>query len=142
MWELLVVWQRGVKVKNSVGWSRRLRIAEVVPKAVTGKEVGGWSEAGRRGVPGSVLSNPVEVRDRSQGPPRALTSFTETNVRPEVHAQRHTELGYKAIIRPQPLSFRFLSWKSVKQTLSGPLALQHRPRASTILELLNTIRNL
>ena len=31
-------------------------MAEVVPKVVTGKEVGGWSEAGRRGVPRSVLS--------------------------------------------------------------------------------------
>ena len=30
-------------------------MAEVVPKVVaSGPEVGGWSEAGRRGVPGSV----------------------------------------------------------------------------------------
>ena len=29
-------------------------MAEVVPKVVTGNEVAGWSEAGRRGIPGSV----------------------------------------------------------------------------------------
>ena len=39
----------------SVGWSRRQRVAEqMVLKVVTGRG-GGWSEAGRRGVPGSVL---------------------------------------------------------------------------------------
>ena len=32
-------------------------MTEVVLKVVTGKEVGRWSEAGRRGVPGSVLSD-------------------------------------------------------------------------------------
>ena len=31
-------------------------MAEMLPKVVTGKVVGGWSEAGRRGVPGSVPS--------------------------------------------------------------------------------------
>lgn len=39
-----------------VGWSSRQRVARnVFRKVATGKEVGEWSEAGRRGVPGSVL---------------------------------------------------------------------------------------
>lgn len=42
--------------KNSVDWSQRPRMAEKVPKVVTGKEDGRWSETGRRGVPGSVPS--------------------------------------------------------------------------------------
>ena len=50
--------------KNGVGWSRRLRMAGVVPKVVTRKQVGGQLE--RRGIPRSVPSNPVETRDRSQ----------------------------------------------------------------------------
>ena len=35
-----------------------LMMAEVVLKVVTGKEDGGWSEAGKRSIPGSVLSKP------------------------------------------------------------------------------------
>lgn len=31
-------------------------MGELVPKVVSGKRVGGWSEAGKRGVPGSVPS--------------------------------------------------------------------------------------
>lgn len=38
--------------------------AEVVLKVVTGKEVGGWTEAGRRGIPGLSHPNTVEARDR------------------------------------------------------------------------------
>lgn len=39
-------------------------MAEKVLKVATEKEVGRWSKAGRRGVPGSVPST-VEARDRS-----------------------------------------------------------------------------
>lgn len=42
-------------------------MAEVVPKVVAGKEVGGWSEA-----LGLFHPNAAEARDRSWGPPRAL----------------------------------------------------------------------
>lgn len=51
---------------DGVGWSRRLRGAEPVPKVVTGKEVGGWPEAGSRGVPGSVK------QEAGPGTPREL----------------------------------------------------------------------
>lgn len=48
------------KERNSeygVGWSLKPRLAErLVPKVVAGKKVGGWLEAGRRVVPGGVLS--------------------------------------------------------------------------------------
>ena len=48
---------RELSSKNSVGWSWKLKVAErLVPKVAIGKEVGGWSEAGSRGVPGSVPS--------------------------------------------------------------------------------------
>ena len=47
-----------IKTKTGVGWFRRLRVAEVVPKVVaSGPEVGGWSEAGRRGVLGRRGAN-------------------------------------------------------------------------------------
>lgn len=40
--------------EDGVGWSSRTRMAENrVPKA-TGREVGGWWEAAKRGIPGSV----------------------------------------------------------------------------------------
>lgn len=42
------------------------------PKAVTGNEVGGWWEAGRRDTLGSVPSDTVEARDRSEGTSGAL----------------------------------------------------------------------
>lgn len=35
---------------------QRPRVAEAAAKVVTGKDGGGWWEAGRRGVPGSVPS--------------------------------------------------------------------------------------
>ena len=45
------------KAKKRCGWSQRLRIAEwLFPKAQLEKKVGGWSEAGGGGVPGSVLT--------------------------------------------------------------------------------------
>ena len=44
--------------KNAVGWFWGLRMAEVVPNVVTGKEVGGQSEAGRSSVPGPAPSKP------------------------------------------------------------------------------------
>lgn len=43
-----------------------------IPKVATGKEVGGWWEAGRSCVPGLFRPSTVEVRDRSGGPLRAL----------------------------------------------------------------------
>lgn len=45
-----------LRSENGVGWSRRPRMTEMVPKVAAGKEVEGGSEGGRRGVPGSVLS--------------------------------------------------------------------------------------
>ena len=49
--------EKKLTTKPGAGWSWSPRAAEnVVPEAVSGKEVMGWSEAGRRGVPGSVLS--------------------------------------------------------------------------------------
>lgn len=36
-------------------------MAELVPKAETGKEVGGWSEAGRRGVHGKQLEQETDL---------------------------------------------------------------------------------
>ena len=38
---------------------------KVVPEIVTGKQVGGWPEAGRRGSPGLFCPNTIEVTDRS-----------------------------------------------------------------------------
>lgn len=38
----------------SVGWSWKQRVAEMVLKAANGKQIAGWWEAGRRGVPGSA----------------------------------------------------------------------------------------
>uniref|UniRef100_A0A452SHM7 Uncharacterized protein n=1 Tax=Ursus americanus TaxID=9643 RepID=A0A452SHM7_URSAM len=40
----------------------------MVPKVSTGKEVGGWSEAGGRASLGLFHPNTVEARDRSAGP--------------------------------------------------------------------------
>lgn len=40
-------------------------VENVVLEVVIRKEVPGWSEARRRGVLGSVPSNPVEARDKS-----------------------------------------------------------------------------
>ena len=46
-----------LNLKNGVSWSWRLGIVEwLVPKVVTGQKVGGWLEAGGRGVLGSVPS--------------------------------------------------------------------------------------
>lgn len=43
--------------ENSAGVSLRQRVAEKkLLKAMTRKEVGGWPEPGRKGIPGSVLS--------------------------------------------------------------------------------------
>ena len=45
--------------KDNAGWSWRRWIAEkMVLKVRTGKEVGGWSEAARRGFPGSIPARP------------------------------------------------------------------------------------
>lgn len=42
--------------KSCVGWFQRLRVAEKMALIATRKEVGGWPEAGKKGVPGSVPS--------------------------------------------------------------------------------------
>lgn len=47
-------------------------MAEKVLKVATGKEVGGWCEAGRSCISGLFHQSTVEVRDRSGGPLRAL----------------------------------------------------------------------
>lgn len=47
-------------------------MADEVLKVVIGKEVGGWLEPGRRGVPGSVLPNTLKAGDGFGGPLRAL----------------------------------------------------------------------
>ena len=60
-----------LRSKTRVGWSRRLRTAEVIPLVVTGKEVEGWWEAGRRSL-GLFHPNSLEARVRSGGPRRAL----------------------------------------------------------------------
>ena len=45
----------------------------MVPKVVTGKEAGGWSEAGRRGIPRVCsVQITIEARNKSRGPLRAL----------------------------------------------------------------------
>lgn len=46
----------GLSSEYSVDWSQRQRAAEQMVLKVVTEEVGGWSESGRRGVPGSVLS--------------------------------------------------------------------------------------
>lgn len=46
-----------VTTKHSVGESQKQTMGRrMVPEVVTGEEVGEWLEAGRRGVPVSVLS--------------------------------------------------------------------------------------
>lgn len=61
-------------------------MAEVAPKVVTRKEGGGWSEAGRRAVPGLCHANTVDAGGRSgtaggtatrafSGKPDSLVSF-------------------------------------------------------------------
>lgn len=56
--ELMSSWLFSSKFssQNSVGGSWKPRMAEMVLKAETGEEVGGWLEGGRKGVPGSVPS--------------------------------------------------------------------------------------
>ena len=52
--------------KQGVGCSWREWAAEKMAlKVVTGKKVGGWSEADRRGFPVLFCPNTVEARDRS-----------------------------------------------------------------------------
>lgn len=50
-----LVGSKELTTKNGVGRSRRQRMARV-PGVATRKEVGEWSETGRRGVPASVPS--------------------------------------------------------------------------------------
>jgi len=39
----------------------------LIIKVVPGEKVGGWSEAGRKGVHGLIPPNTVEAKDRSEG---------------------------------------------------------------------------
>ena len=48
--------------KNGVGWFGGLRVADVVPKVATGKEIGGCSEAGRRDASVSVPSKNLKQK--------------------------------------------------------------------------------
>lgn len=72
----MIARQERVKVKNSAGWSWGLRVAEVIPKVVTGRAVGGWSEAWKKGESlGLFCLNTAEARDRSRRPLRVLPSL-------------------------------------------------------------------
>ena len=61
-----------LRSKNGVGWSQKLRMAEVILNIVTGKRL----ENGQRLEEGASLGlfspNPVEARDRSQAVLKAL----------------------------------------------------------------------
>ena len=62
--------QKSQGQKNCEGWSLRLRITEVIPKGLTGREVGGWLK--RRGIPGFVPSKPCKSKTQIPGRSRAL----------------------------------------------------------------------
>ena len=48
---------RELNSKNGVGWCLRQGISKkIIPKTFTGKEIGKWLEAGKKDIPGSVLS--------------------------------------------------------------------------------------
>ena len=78
---LWLIGNKKLSSKNGVGWSRWLRIAEwLILKVVTGKKVGGWLEAGVRGVPVSVLSTHCwSKRDPRDHCVHCWGSFLESN---------------------------------------------------------------